>query len=598
MLQKVQFPRRSLVWFITSILLTLVAPFLSAGSDQFAAIQEASRFPMLGHTFMMEREILYEATNPSAAISDIPRHRLYVGYQNSVVVYNTNSGTVIATIANVNAPGQFALSADGSQLVVSKAVDPYQNGLITVINTNTFQITAQHIYPYTPGGVNHLSPLDMAVGPGNRLYLAPPTWSDYAIHVMDLTSGGIVSSILLGSPTSSVAYHLEIAPGSQFLYLASVWNYPPSPILRRYDISAVQPVEVDTEPVPFHAGSFRLAADESYILLADPISGTVRKHRASDLALVSSWTVPLNFFGFEWSDDNETFHLARYNAGPYGPAQLLAYSAIDGTQLREYMDVPGVEFGRALVSLANGRAAIFYSDRLRILQPADYGVALPIVFNDNCMVPIVDHFDDPASGWPIENTTVANYGYANGEYNIFMKLPNSWAGATAGHVWDNSLRLQVKGRILQHDGVWGLILGLNNNWTDFYTFEVWPNEQRWFLWHYVSSQGWTLVHTQIETIIQTGSAFNTLRVDTESNWKVFSINDFRLQSFYIPGGRVGLSASGIEHNVDIRYDDYIFVGENCPYPNQVPGSSPGSGWFGQESVSPLLDRPPLDTFIP
>lgn len=149
-----------------------------------------------------------------------------------------------------------------------------------------------------------------------------------------------------------------------------------------------------------------------------------------------------------------------------------------------------------------------------------------------------------------------------------MKLPNSWAGATAGHVWDNSLRLQVKGRILENEGVWGLLLGLNNNWTDFYTFEVWPNEQRWYIWHYSSTQGWALVDTSIESVIQTGTAFNTLRVDTQGgDAKLFWINNYPLQTYYIPGGRVGLSASGIGYNVDIRYDDYIFVGENYPYPN-------------------------------
>ncbi len=168
-----------------------------------------------------------------------------------------------------------------------------------------------------------------------------------------------------------------------------------------------------------------------------------------------------------------------------------------------------------------------------------------------------------------------------------MKVANAWAGATAGHVWENSRRLEVQGRILQNNGFWGLILGLNSDWSEFYTFEVWPDQQRWFVWHFTASQGWALVRDSSNSAINTGAAYNTLRLEYGGgDDKHLFINNNHLTILALPEGRVGLSASAIDANVDIRYDNYVFVGENCPFPTF---GTQGTTWFEQERSSLVLE---------
>ena len=484
--------QRNIAWLIGLFWLALLSPYLLARDNHQAGSESPIISPdVLGNTYILERDILYNGQAFHNAISDPITNCLYVAYGSSIVVYDAHTGQTLATIP-FTFPDKLALTPDRSQLIVSKDVDPYQAGLIAVINTASYQIVAQHVYPYTSGGVNSREVFDMAVGPGNRLYIAPPIWSNYAIAVMDLSTGAIVSSILLGTPTNSISFQLEIAPGSDDLYLGSTYTYPSSPILKKYDISDVQAVEVDSVSVPYETHNLLIAPDDSFILIVSD-TGAVRKYQTTDLALTLSWNLPSPYMSVQLNEDGQLLQTDYVEGGNFGPSSIATFSTVTGIRVRYFKDNPGVQNGWVQASLSENRLALFYYDRIRILIPADYGTALPLVLNNVCFVFIVDIFDNFNSGWPSSETTSTIYRYLSGEYNIFVKQANVWAGATAGHVWRNSQRLEVQGRISQNEGVWGIILGLNSDWTDFYSFELWPNEQRWFLWHFTSSQGWALV---------------------------------------------------------------------------------------------------------
>jgi hypothetical protein len=135
---------------------------------------------------------------------------------------------------------------------------------------------------------------------------------------------------------------------------------------------------------------------------------------------------------------------------------------------------------------------------------------LPVIYDRYCPSPVVDNFTDPNSGWPIVDTGSIIYRYLHGEYNMYHRDANMWGAATRGDVWNQSKRLEVRGRIVQNQGVWGLLFALNDDWTDFYTFEISPNDQRWFVFHYTSSGGWQLISQGTSSAIQPGTAYNTI----------------------------------------------------------------------------------------
>ena len=77
--------------------------------------------------------------------------------------------------------------------------------------------------------------------------------------------------------------------------------------------------------------------------------------------------------------------------------------------------------------------------------------------------------------------------------------------------------------------------------------------------------------------------------------KQFIINNTSILYIALPDARIGLSGAALQSNVDIRYDNYVLVNENCPFPTQDPDGFP---WFEQEQDTVVLERPALATFVP
>lgn len=57
---------------------------------------------------------------------------------------------------------------------------------------------------------------------------------------------------------------------------------------------------------------------------------------------------------------------------------------------------------------------------------------LPICFHDYCTGPTVDDFSNPASGWPIAETSYWSYGYLNGEYRLYAKQGRAFGAVSRG----------------------------------------------------------------------------------------------------------------------------------------------------------------------
>jgi uncharacterized repeat protein (TIGR01451 family) len=209
-----------------------------------------------------------------------------------------------------------------------------------------------------------------------------------------------------------------------------------------------------------------------------------------------------------------------------------------------------------------------YAPVSSVYIPPEY-VFLPTVNYRSCSGPIIDDFSDPDSGWPIVETGNVILRYLNGEYNMYHHSSSQWVAVSRGDRWNNSRMVQVEGRIAANEGAWGLIFGLNDNWSDFYTFEIMPNSQFWLVQRYTSAGGWHTLGSGISAAIQPGSAYNTLKIERlayHPNMIALVVNAHTVYGLAEVSGRVGLTGVSLTPNVDIRYDNYIFVDETCPLP--------------------------------
>lgn len=216
---------------------------------------------------------------------------------------------------------------------------------------------------------------------------------------------------------------------------------------------------------------------------------------------------------------------------------------------------------------------------------------LPVAMNDHCFAPVVDSFDSASSGWPVGDTGSAIFRYLNGEYNIFHRNENRWTAVSRGDIWDEAKELTINGRVANERAVWGLVYGLNEDWSDFYTLEILPHRKEWYHLHFNARTGWELITMAKSSAINELQATNQLSIVEEGTYQsFFKINGTKIIQIYPPAGRVGITGGSFATNTDIRYDNYLFVSKDCPLPNQQ-----NVGLSTQNSI--LLDRPNLDALI-
>jgi hypothetical protein len=211
-----------------------------------------------------------------------------------------------------------------------------------------------------------------------------------------------------------------------------------------------------------------------------------------------------------------------------------------------------------------GRAFVYYGAPI-------YRTWMPALTRNYCTGPSVDGFGNPASGWPIAETAYWSYSYLSGEYRMYAKA-SAFGAASRGERPTGQFSVEVDTRIVSSvDGSSGILFGLTDDWSEFYTFEVYPNLQIGAIWHNQNG-AWTLVTYAISGAIQTGHGSNHLKVETStaSGYQAsFYINNTFISSLVLPYGattlrRVGLTSSTDAAGFDARFDNYKLVYEGCP----------------------------------
>jgi uncharacterized repeat protein (TIGR01451 family) len=197
---------------------------------------------------------------------------------------------------------------------------------------------------------------------------------------------------------------------------------------------------------------------------------------------------------------------------------------------------------------------------------------LPLIYRNYCSGPVIDDFSNPASGWPIAETAYWSYGYTGGEYRFYAK--QSAFGAVSRGDKTGRFIVEVDARqVSAVSGSFGIVFQLNDDWSDLYTFEIFPATQQWAIFRRLGGQ-WSLLTYGTSSAIQPGYNTNRLRIA----WlqQTVSFDDY---GFYINGQpvfsssfiyaptpvrRVGLTATSDGAGFDVRFDHYKFVPEGCP----------------------------------
>lgn len=213
---------------------------------------------------------------------------------------------------------------------------------------------------------------------------------------------------------------------------------------------------------------------------------------------------------------------------------------------------------------ANGLPRALETDASVIL--AQSSLLLPVISApspDTCYGPYLDNFASSSSGWPSGDTGNTVYGYLSGEYSIVHKQANQWFAVTRGDLWQSDLLLELDGYQLVNNGLWGLLFGLNGNWSDFYTFEILPNYQEWYIFNFNAATGWSEIASGSANYILSGQGKNSLLIQGANNKMYFYINNYLVYELDEKPGYTGLTGGSFSNNTQLRYDNYTFHQRDC-----------------------------------
>jgi len=201
-------------------------------------------------------------------------------------------------------------------------------------------------------------------------------------------------------------------------------------------------------------------------------------------------------------------------------------------------------------------------------------VYLPVVTRNYCgRLLYADDFSDPASGWHVGDSGNVLYQYLDGEYRMLLRKTSIWASARPGFkAADYTVAVDVRHAPGSGLGSYGLIFGLSDDWSQFYSFEILPHGMsvNYALYRY-SSGSWAPLAVGFSGSIHPGDATNRIKIVRDGTLIQAYANGQLLESLqdstYTGSRHVGLIASSYEQaNVDARFDTFVVYPASCgPY---------------------------------
>lgn len=564
---------RIFTFFVLAILSVLGFVVNSTTTNPISAAESSLAAPAFGHTFALTKTIPLFAENfwnvNDAYFDKVTNHLYYVARisdKAALIQVNFNNGGV-TRLKSFEAAGFLAMSPNGRYLYYAEY--PISNPFkVHVYDTVAKQVIRTFKYD------SNLT--DFIATDDNRLFVLTLS----SLDMVDGTTGALLKSISIPG-AHSYGRTFALSPDQKTLFMIA--NYK----IFKFDISQGDLNELLHKQEAQDYRSISISSDGSYLIVTPIYGQWLYRFNTQTLTLIDTYT-----YSQDSSNFTEDVRGSRNSNTFYGLWHGVLQE-IDITTNQPIREVKGdsLYYGGAVIPINNNRVALLYSDHIELFAPTSHGVALPSVMNNYCAVSINDDFSSPSSGWPVGVSGSTTYRYISGEYSMLFADANRWAAATPGHVWNNGELLRVEGSIVDNrKGSYGLLYGLNNDWSDFYTFEVYPQYQGWAIFHYEQAKGWKLVTSNTSNRISvTGK--NTLEIKSSSSEEMrFYVNKESVHSSEQRGGRIGLTGTSLVRNVDIRFDNYVFANENCPVPTQFLGANAAA----VNSFS--LERPSFETF--
>ena len=576
------------------LFLTLLALVLLAATVW--AAERAPAGPVAGFTprYSVAHQGILEATLEGPQVVDPATGRIYAmaDYHSRLSVITTQPALSETRVDLPFRGGIMALSPDGQRLYVLEDTDnEARQGRIAVLNTTTLTFVKTFLFTCPDEvGYGNCRGSAAAVGPGNRLYVL---LSGSAI--IDIHDGATGERLLRfthpGGPPTTLTIHgttLFTITGSMTTLKTAV---------RRFDVSALTPVAgLSREVAGYNYATIQVAPDGSFLVLHEDVTGAITLQLDADsLSTMHDYAVEGEaYYGKVIISSDSTEVVMRWGYPPQGVRHSIeAHDAVSGALVRigYPLDDPDYYYEAGFLPLPNNRVAHLFTNSILILQPNDYIAAAPVVLSGFCGGPFVDTFSDPNSGWPVADLGPVAYRYDREQYSILQREDNRWSAVSRGDVWNNWQGAGIRTWVVEGEGMSGLVFGLNNDWSQFYTLEVIPHLHRWVVFYYSDATGWQLPATGLGTngVNQSNSLVLNLSEDGALGLLVNEQLVYSLAS--PPAGRIGLSGGSFESGgeIDLRFDDYMLLtGPNCFH---------SGGRANTVERSPVIERPPLEEFL-
>jgi hypothetical protein len=204
-----------------------------------------------------------------------------------------------------------------------------------------------------------------------------------------------------------------------------------------------------------------------------------------------------------------------------------------------------------------------------VLVDIDYYRAFLACLHNACKPVYFDNFSNSGSGWPVYSDQYYYANYENGEYRILLREKYDWFAVTPGvsFAQSDAYSISVDARSPSADQVYGtsgIIFGINQDWSQFYEFDIGPDG---FYSIYLINSGYWYKQTEgYSSAILPGTATNRLRIDVHGYLIDAYANDRHITQISTGSlsGRVGLITFSVGKGVDTYFDNFIVLPYICP----------------------------------
>lgn len=143
-----------------------------------------------------------------------------------------------------------------------------------------------------------------------------------------------------------------------------------------------------------------------------------------------------------------------------------------------------------------------------------------------------------------------------------------WAAASPDIQAENYIAgVEVLNASSSFNGTYGILFGLAEDWSHFYSFEIDP-EGYYGIWRYSDAKGWTLLTVNYSSFLNRSTATNSLKVKRDGSTIEVYANEHFLTSIndgtFVGMDYLGLIVSSFNiPNLEARFDNFFVNPITC-----------------------------------